>query len=98
MCDDEWGLEDAAVVCHQLGFKGVERASRESEFGVVSSSFIMDNVDCAGNESSLQECQHKTGDDCDGHEAAGVVCTDQHIELYGCDHHEGLCLLGGDTR
>ena len=76
VCDDEWDLEDAAVVCRQLGFAGVDRATRESEFGTVSSQFAMDNVRCQGNETSLDQCRHKSGDDCDGHEAAGVVCSD----------------------
>ena len=53
-----WGLVDAAVVCRQLGYPGVERATKESTFGVVSNKFSMDNVDCGGQEARLQDCQH----------------------------------------
>ena len=98
MCDDEWGLEDAGVVCRQLGYLGVERATVESEWGQVSSSFIMDNVECAGDETGLEECDHKTGDDCDGHEAAGVVCTNLTTPLPPhCLLPGSVCLVGGDA-
>merc|ERR1719244_723793 len=65
ICDDDWGLVDAAVVCRQLGFAGVERATKESEFGTVSSTYKMDNVGCRGNETSLEDCYHRAADDCD---------------------------------
>lgn len=96
VCDDEWGLEEAAVVCRQLGFSGVERASLESEFGTVSSTFAMDNVRCVGNETRLTDCRHKSGDDCDGHEAAGVVCTNNSVTLPShCQEDTAICLAGG---
>ena len=98
VCDDDWGLEDAAVVCRQLGFPGVERATKESEFGSVSSSFIMDNVRCWGNETDLTSCYHKTTDDCDGMEAAGVVCAKDSLDIpEECKEDDKLCLVGGTS-
>jgi len=98
VCDDEWGLEDAAVVCRQLGFPGVERATKESEFGSVSSTFSMDNVKCRGNESVLNDCYHKTADDCDGTEAAGVVCAKDGLDIpTECREKDKLCLVGGTS-
>eukprot|EP00091_Calanus_sinicus_P021082 TRINITY_DN607_c0_g1_i10.p1 TRINITY_DN607_c0_g1~~TRINITY_DN607_c0_g1_i10.p1 ORF type:complete len:410 (-),score=92.77 TRINITY_DN607_c0_g1_i10:58-1236(-) len=96
VCDDDWGLEDAAVACRQLGFPGVERATKESEFGTVSSSFSMDNVRCRGNETDLKDCYHRAVDDCDGNEAAGVVCSMAAVEIPDeCKEDDQICLLGG---
>ncbi len=33
VCDHEWGMEDAKVVCRQLGFTGARSAPRRSLFG-----------------------------------------------------------------
>ena len=46
-----------------------------SQFGSVSSTFGMDNVQCTGNETSLLDCPHLTVDDCGTHEGAGVICS-----------------------
>jgi len=48
------------VVGRQLCFPGVKRATKESEFGSVSSTFSMDNVKCKGNETAVTDCYHKT--------------------------------------
>ena len=59
----------------------------------------MDDVRCAGNETSLGECRHKAGDDCDGHEAAGVVCSQSGVSLEPSCHAEAaICLSGGRDR
>ena len=47
----------------------------QSQFGPVSSTFGMDNVQCTGNETSLLDCPHLTVDDCGSYEGAGVICS-----------------------
>ena len=49
--NDNFSSQDATVVCRQLGFPGVDRATIESEFGSVSSTFAMDNVRCQGKNT-----------------------------------------------
>ena len=98
VCDDNWGLEDAAVVCRQLGFPGVESATVESAFGTVSAEYAMDNVRCFGNETKLKDCYHKKEDACYGNEGAGVVCATKPV---GIQHHciaaDEVCLVGGNS-
>ena len=47
----------------------------ESQFGSVSSTFKMDEVQCTGSEASLLDCPHNTVDDCGTGEGAGVICS-----------------------
>ena len=59
-----------------------------SYFGSVPTNSTMDNVKCAGNETSIFECAHDTVDDCDSDEGAGVICTRPGIVLsFWCKHH-----------
>ena len=75
VCDDGWDLKDALVVCNQLGFPSVLRATESSEFGRVPTTFRMDDVECTGEETSLLECKHDRIDDCGSNEGAGVICS-----------------------
>jgi len=75
VCDDQWDLLDANVVCKMLDFTNALKATVESKFGDVPSRFSMDDVQCLGNETSILNCPHRTSDNCAGHEGAGVVCT-----------------------
>ena len=44
VCDDQWGLEDATVVCRSLGNPRANTFTKESHYGNVTTDFIMDNV------------------------------------------------------
>ena len=58
-----------------LGFnpKYAENTTK-SRFGSVEDNFIMDDVACKGTEYSLEDCRYRGIDNCDGKEAAGVIC------------------------
>uniref|UniRef100_A0A3P9DNQ9 Soluble scavenger receptor cysteine-rich domain-containing protein SSC5D n=1 Tax=Maylandia zebra TaxID=106582 RepID=A0A3P9DNQ9_9CICH len=76
VCDDSWGLEDAQVVCRQLGCGRVLSASANARFGAGTGPIWMDEVGCTGRESNLFECRHSGlgSHDCSHSEDAGVIC------------------------
>ena len=76
VCDDHWDTRDGEVVCRQLGFSGLARVTSNSHFGSVPSSFVMDDVECNGDEDRLEDCSATWNyeDNCSGSEGAGVVC------------------------
>ncbi len=82
VCDDEWGLADAEVVCHQLGFDGASAAPGDAFFGPGSGPIWMDNVNCAGSESGLTSCDFPGFGDqnCFHSEDAGAICVDDDNE------------------
>ncbi|XP_068745092.1 scavenger receptor cysteine-rich type 1 protein M130-like [Montipora capricornis] len=54
-----WRRKEAAVVCRQLGFPGVITALSWSAFGEGSGPVVMSDVQCAGTEKTLQQCQYR---------------------------------------
>jgi hypothetical protein len=74
VCDDQWGLEEAEVVCRQLGFPGAADYTTLGRFGSAEGVFLMSNVTCGGEERRLTDCRHDTRPGCSAMEAAGVVC------------------------
>lgn len=57
VCDDEWSSPDARVACRQLGLDPSQVTVYErSRFGISPNPYRIDNVDCAGYESSLFRC------------------------------------------
>nr|XP_044995674.1 scavenger receptor cysteine-rich type 1 protein M130 [Jaculus jaculus] len=78
VCDDIFGMDDASVVCKQLGCGGAISFSDSAKFGKGSGPIWLDNMDCHGNESALWACKHQGwgNHNCDHAEDAGVVCLD----------------------
>ncbi|XP_048013052.1 deleted in malignant brain tumors 1 protein [Megalobrama amblycephala] len=76
VCDDGWDLSDAAVVCREMGCGNVIEAKRGAYFGQGSGPIWMDNVQCAGTETSLKTCSKRGWGthDCEHHKDAGVIC------------------------
>ncbi|XP_052233588.1 scavenger receptor cysteine-rich type 1 protein M130-like isoform X2 [Dreissena polymorpha] len=79
ICDDSFGQNEAKVVCGMLGFPRNGSLSRgASAFGpgVETEPIHLDNVQCAGTEASILDCQHNRVDvsDCGHSEDVGVLC------------------------
>ncbi|KAM9173021.1 LOW QUALITY PROTEIN: antigen WC1.1-like [Pangshura tecta] len=89
VCDFDWDMEDAGIVCKQLGCGAAVSAPVEAHFGAGSGPIWLNRVACHGTESALWHCgnvewkMHYCSHEWD----AGVTCSG-HIELQ---------LAGGDS-
>ena len=79
VCNDDWDLQDAKVVCHQLGYGRAVAALKNAPYGGVSGPIWYDNVHCNGSEASLTQCTHRGlgVHNCDHREDAGVICASE---------------------
>lgn len=86
VCDDTWDLEDAHVVCRQLGCGWAVQAVPGLHFTPGRGPIHRDQVNCSGAEAYLWDCAGLPGQHYCGHkEDAGVVCSE----------HQSWRLTGG---
>ncbi|KAL1275644.1 hypothetical protein QQF64_035267 [Cirrhinus molitorella] len=78
VCDDQWDISDAQVVCRQLGCGAALRADGNSVFGAGEGVVWLNIVECRGNEIHLWDCplSLKNHTDCSRKEHAGLTCAD----------------------
>lgn len=84
VCDDNWDIKDATVVCRMLGYKyawqafsfGVFMKQQNANEFYGTGPIWLDNVNCLGVESTLIECGHNGWlvHNCDHEEDAGIFC------------------------
>ena len=81
VCDDGWDMNDARVMCGELGYADAVSAPLYAYFGTGSGQIWLDNVNCAGSEDSIVNCQHNGwgSHNCNHNEDASVVCSSKSI-------------------
>uniref|UniRef100_H3AS36 Soluble scavenger receptor cysteine-rich domain-containing protein SSC5D n=1 Tax=Latimeria chalumnae TaxID=7897 RepID=H3AS36_LATCH len=81
VCDDEWNLADAEVVCRQLGCGPRLSAPRSATYGQGTGQIWLDNVQCSAYASSLSNCRANSwgNNNCHHSQDAGVVCSVEDI-------------------
>ncbi|XP_071944172.1 scavenger receptor cysteine-rich domain superfamily protein-like [Antedon mediterranea] len=74
VCDDNWDIDDAFVVCRQLGFDGASGSYSSNRYGSGEGPIHLDEVQCTGNETDLLQCDSQRENDCEHSEDAAVSC------------------------
>jgi hypothetical protein len=76
VCDDQWDLREADVVCRQLNCGRALEAPVQARFGDGPGEFLLDEMDCTGTESFLGQCPHAGWHlhNCGPGEDASVIC------------------------
>ncbi|XP_067898925.1 deleted in malignant brain tumors 1 protein-like isoform X2 [Heterodontus francisci] len=78
VCSDSFGLEDAEVVCQQLGCGSARFVDTDTTFGMGFGPIWLDDVNCRLHDSLLWQCpsspwgQHN----CNHQEDVGVICSE----------------------
>uniref|UniRef100_H3AZ39 SRCR domain-containing protein n=1 Tax=Latimeria chalumnae TaxID=7897 RepID=H3AZ39_LATCH len=77
VCDDSWDMNDAKVVCKQLGCGVAVESKCCAYFGYGTGPILLDDVNCSGNELDLFACSNAGWGkhDCSQSKDASVICT-----------------------
>ena len=82
--DDDWGIDDARVICHQLNFTGADIAYRYARFGNVRGPTWLGNLQCSGSEESVIDCPRNDFRMNNCYRDASIKCTGTYICTYIC--------------
>ncbi|XP_049313217.1 uncharacterized protein LOC105232808 isoform X4 [Bactrocera dorsalis] len=76
VCDDDFGLKEARVMCNSMGFYGTPTIVK-NKYGSGNGPIWLDQVSCYGNETTLDQCGHFTWGEhnCNHTEDVGLKCT-----------------------
>jgi hypothetical protein len=78
ICRNLWDVNDARVVCRELGYKNATRAYARYSYSYPSSNvpIWLDKVRCSGKEQNLSSCSHAGWGvhNCNHYQDAGVEC------------------------
>ncbi|XP_056617033.1 lysyl oxidase homolog 3B isoform X1 [Triplophysa dalaica] len=81
ICDDDFSLANAHVLCRQLGFVSATGWAHSAKYGKGTGKIWLDNVQCSGSERSISVCKSRGwgNSDCTHDEDAGVICKDERL-------------------
>ena len=85
VCDDNFGITDAATACHQLGFAGAERVIPCCQYGQHDHGEIwLDELQCNSGDVWLSNCTHRGWgvEDCHTGKEVGVKCNGTVFKMH----------------
>ncbi|XP_022111583.1 scavenger receptor cysteine-rich domain superfamily protein-like [Acanthaster planci] len=91
VCDDQFGIRDASVICQELGFGRAVRFLAGAAFGQGDRlDIVIDDLECKGDEKTVFDCRHNGlgTHNCRHLEDAGVQCISVRL-AGGSDVNEG---------
>ncbi|GAB1603362.1 scavenger receptor cysteine-rich type 1 protein M130-like, partial [Argonauta hians] len=91
VCNKSWDRNDALVICRMLGYSDGHAISGK-RFGKGSGKVWLDDVQCDGSESSIEECTTETWKEhtCQVEDYAAVNCSHISVRLVdGLNSSEG---------
>ena len=76
VCDNGWDLNNAEVVCSELGFGAAIAARHNASYGQGGGQIWLDNLKCNGTESNIRMCSHSGWGvkNCNHSKDVGVQC------------------------
>lgn len=96
VCDDFFDINDAQVICRQLGYRATASYHR-AHYGQGTLPIFLDNLQCTGSEDSLNSCRRNGWGvhNCGHYEDASVDCAwipsvqqkTISLELLSCNIH-----------
>ena len=80
VCHNDWGMDDAQVLCRSMGYGDAQSATSGSSnsYGPGSGNIAFDYVRCSGSESSFFDCpnsRYLIHNNCDHTKDAGISCS-----------------------
>ncbi|XP_048585018.1 lysyl oxidase homolog 2A-like isoform X2 [Nematostella vectensis] len=83
ICDQDWDIKGARVVCRTLGYPDAIRYTFGDWFGRGTGFFWLNKVRCDGTEDSLELCARSNWGDvkCRSSQVAGVVCRRRNDDI-----------------
>ena len=86
VCNNQWDINDATVVCRQLGYATAEAALSWARdiFGIGSGFIWLDQVSCTGSETNLTQCRSSDlgANSCSHSRDTGVICSSTFLDMH----------------
>ncbi|XP_012518464.1 PREDICTED: lysyl oxidase homolog 2 isoform X2 [Propithecus coquereli] len=88
VCDDDFSIHAAHVVCRELGYVEAKSWTASSSYGKGEGPIWLDNIYCTGKEATLAACSSNGWGvtDCKHTEDVGVVCSEKRIPGFKFDN------------